>query len=75
MVTKKEFDKIFETTYADAVKEFSNPSNFKATMSHYLDDHDEISSKDLAAFVFAESMRLNKKIMKSILEAVLEFDE
>lgn len=75
-MTKHALNEILNSAYVDALKQYTDPAKLKEILSSYGDsDTGKISTDELALFVLMESIKINREILKSVLESVLEFDD
>lgn len=75
-MTKHMLNEMLDAAYADALKKYTDPTKLKEILSSYSDsDAGIISTNELALFALMESVNINRDILKSVLESVLEFDD
>jgi len=74
-MTKKEFNDKLNNVYQEKADEFFTQSAIDELIKSYTDQNGNITPDKMAAFAFIESVMINKAILKSVLESVLEFDD
>lgn len=74
-MTKDEFGAKFNCVYKNALEKYADTTTLRNALIQYADENNKISSENLAMFALTESVKLNARIMKSVLEDILQFDD
>lgn len=72
---KKEFNQKFDSTFDKEMNELFTESSINQITKPYIDQNGNIPFNQIAAFALVESTMITKRILKSVFENILEFDD
>ncbi|MDE7331255.1 MAG: hypothetical protein K2O16_03290 [Lachnospiraceae bacterium] len=74
-MTRSEFTQKFNSAFNNEADKIFAESSINKILEPYVDSSGNVPSKKIIPLVLVESTEITKKVLKSVLENVLQFDD